>query len=156
MESGCWKVCHHLLLDTTVCPLPVLHCTHTKRVPCDVASPVACAGLDYVSHDDVLPYTNTSSDVFQHELFGQFFTPTPNQTSERTLSHTHTHTPEYIIVKSMPCRQSSVEHRSFLSSTLYSMPTIPSSPSHAPQRTPLCLLVMSCSTGGTKTSSAWL
>ena len=30
------------------------------------------AGLDYVSHDDILPYTSTSQDPFQHELFDQF------------------------------------------------------------------------------------
>ena len=29
-------------------------------------------GLDYVSHDDILPYTSTSQDPFQHELFDQF------------------------------------------------------------------------------------
>ena len=32
------------------------------------------AGLDYVSHDDILPYTSTSQDPFQHELFDQFLT----------------------------------------------------------------------------------
>ena len=31
-------------------------------------------GLDYVSHDDILPYTSTSQDPFQHELFDQFLT----------------------------------------------------------------------------------
>ena len=33
-------------------------------------------GLDYVSHDDVLPYTSTDHEPFQHELFPQFFVPT--------------------------------------------------------------------------------
>ena len=29
-------------------------------------------GLDYVSHDDVLPYVATGPEPFKHELFNQF------------------------------------------------------------------------------------
>ena len=85
----------------TVCTCPVL-APNARQSTCDVVPSVTCSGLDYVSHDDVLPYTNTSSDVFQHELFGQFFTPTLSQTSEEIspsplslLAHTHTHTHTY-------------------------------------------------------------
>ena len=30
------------------------------------------AGLDYVSHDDVLPYMASGQEPFKHELFSQF------------------------------------------------------------------------------------
>ena len=107
----------------TVCTCPVL-APNARQCTCDLVSSVTCSGLDYVSHDDVLPYTNTSSDVFQHELFGQFFTPTLSQTSEkmspsplspssRTHTHTHTHT-----VNCVHCAASLVvaSSRPFLSS----------------------------------------
>ena len=32
-------------------------------------------GLDYTSHDDILPYTSTEEEPFHHQLFSQFFTP---------------------------------------------------------------------------------
>ena len=41
-----------------------------------VTSPTPHIGLDYVSHDDVLPYTSSDGDPFHHELFPQFFVPT--------------------------------------------------------------------------------
>jgi polymerase delta-interacting protein 2 len=37
-------------------------------------------GLDYVSHDDVLPYHATGQEPFKHELFNQFLEP--NSTEE--------------------------------------------------------------------------
>ena len=40
-------------------------------------------GLDYVSHDDVLPYTSTSVEAFHHELFPQFFVPTGDSEGQR-------------------------------------------------------------------------
>ena len=39
-----------------------------------------CVGLDYVSHDDVLPYHATGQEPFKHELFNQFLEP--NSTEE--------------------------------------------------------------------------
>jgi len=38
-------------------------------------------GLDYVGHDDIIPYTNTSMDPFVHELFGQFLVPSGDKES---------------------------------------------------------------------------
>lgn len=38
-------------------------------------------GLDYVNHNDLLPYKNTSPDPFQHELFKQFFSPSSDMNS---------------------------------------------------------------------------
>ncbi|XP_065885083.1 polymerase delta-interacting protein 2-like [Dysidea avara] len=32
-------------------------------------------GLDYTSHDDILPYTSTEEEPFHHQLFSQFFSP---------------------------------------------------------------------------------
>ena len=32
-----------------------------------------------MSHDDVIPYTNTSADPFIHELFGQFLVPSESK-----------------------------------------------------------------------------
>ncbi|XP_064391589.1 polymerase delta-interacting protein 2-like isoform X2 [Halichondria panicea] len=32
-------------------------------------------GLDYVAHEDILPYTSTGQDSFSHQLFPQFFVP---------------------------------------------------------------------------------
>ena len=40
-------------------------------------------GLDYVSHEEVLPYTSTDSDEpFRHELFEQFLVPSTDDSSE--------------------------------------------------------------------------
>ena len=40
-------------------------------------------GLDYVSHEEVLPYTSTDSDEpFRHELFEQFLVPSADESSE--------------------------------------------------------------------------
>jgi hypothetical protein len=39
-------------------------------------------GLDYVNHNDLLPYKNTSPDPFQHELFKQFFSPSSDMNSQ--------------------------------------------------------------------------
>lgn len=36
------------------------------------ASLYSIPGLDYVSHEETLPYTATDQDPFRHELFGQF------------------------------------------------------------------------------------
>ena len=36
-------------------------------------------GLDYVSHEDVLPYTSTGLETFNHELFEQFFIPSRSE-----------------------------------------------------------------------------
>ena len=44
-------------------------------------------GLDYVSHDDILPYTSTSQDPFQHELFDQFLALEAKD--EGTCDHRH-------------------------------------------------------------------
>ena len=38
--------------------------------------------MDYVSHDDVLPYTSSVGDPFHHELFPQFFVPTGDKEGE--------------------------------------------------------------------------
>jgi len=36
-------------------------------------------GLDYVSHEDVLPYTSTGLETFNHDLFEQFFIPSGSE-----------------------------------------------------------------------------
>lgn len=39
----------------------------------------ALPGLDYVSHDDILPYTATNEQMIHHELFDKFFMPEPDK-----------------------------------------------------------------------------
>ncbi|KAG7205147.1 hypothetical protein KM043_005516 [Ampulex compressa] len=39
----------------------------------------AIPGLDYVAHEDVLPYTTNESTALQHELFDKFLTYYPNK-----------------------------------------------------------------------------
>lgn len=36
-------------------------------------------GLDYVAHEDVLPYTTNEDTALQHELFNQFLAYNPNR-----------------------------------------------------------------------------
>lgn len=36
-------------------------------------------GLDYVAHEDVLPYTTNEKTALQHELFDKFLAYNPNQ-----------------------------------------------------------------------------
>ncbi|XP_003742125.1 polymerase delta-interacting protein 2 [Galendromus occidentalis] len=45
----------------------------------DSRSLYALPGLDYVSHDDILPYTATKEQVINHELFDKFLQPDPNK-----------------------------------------------------------------------------
>ncbi len=47
---------------------------HTSHTPSHITHPHT--GLDYVSHDDILPYTSTGLEHFTHQLFNQFFAPT--------------------------------------------------------------------------------
>ena len=151
----------------TVCTCPVL-APNARQCTCDLVSSVTCSGLDYVSHDDVLPYTNTSSDVFQHELFGQFFTPTLSQTSEKMSpsplspsSRTHTHCKlctlrcftGSCLFKTIPLISAYVHHQQGTVCSPY--PHSYLTPPPTPQKIRLCLLVMSCSIGETRTSSAW-
>ena len=37
------------------------------------------SGLDYVNHEDVLPYTSTDDQPIQHELFDRFFIHDPDR-----------------------------------------------------------------------------
>ena len=47
---------------------------------------VSSPGLDYISHEEVLPYTSTDTDEpFRHELFDQFLVPSADETSESNL-----------------------------------------------------------------------
>ncbi|EDW81055.1 uncharacterized protein Dwil_GK11224 [Drosophila willistoni] len=39
----------------------------------------AIPGLDYVAHDDIMPYNSTEKHPLQHELFDKFLTYTPDQ-----------------------------------------------------------------------------
>lgn len=39
----------------------------------------AIPGLDYVAHDDILPYLSNERTPLQHELFDKFLTPNPNK-----------------------------------------------------------------------------
>lgn len=39
----------------------------------------AIPGLDYVAHEDVLPYTTNEKTALQHELFDKFLTYHPNR-----------------------------------------------------------------------------
>uniref|UniRef100_UPI00358FEF3E polymerase delta-interacting protein 2 n=1 Tax=Myxine glutinosa TaxID=7769 RepID=UPI00358FEF3E len=41
----------------------------------------AIPGLDYIAHNDVLPYTSTDRTPIHHELFDRFFTSDANQAS---------------------------------------------------------------------------
>ena len=43
-----------------------------------------CAGLDYVAHEDLLPYTTTEQAPIQHELFDKFLMHDP-ESSECTV-----------------------------------------------------------------------
>ena len=52
------------------CPTPNIIANNYDAVLCDDV-----IGLDYVSHDDVIPYTSTSLDPFFHVLFGEFLVP---------------------------------------------------------------------------------
>lgn len=59
-------------LVTSPPPLPYNIC-------CTVHYSIIIEGLDYVNHEDVIPYTNTSMDPFVHELFGQFLVPSDGE-----------------------------------------------------------------------------
>jgi len=39
----------------------------------------AIPGLDYVSHDDIMPYSSTEKHPLHHELFDKFLVPDPNK-----------------------------------------------------------------------------
>ena len=39
-------------------------------------SPIA--GLDYVSHNDIIPYSSRDSEPIKHDLFSSFFTHDSN------------------------------------------------------------------------------
>ena len=39
----------------------------------------AIPGLDYVAHEDVLPYTTAEKQPLQHELFDKFLVYTPDR-----------------------------------------------------------------------------
>jgi len=48
----------------------------------------AIPGLDYVAHDDILPYTASETSTqppLQHELFDKFLAPVPNRGKKITL-----------------------------------------------------------------------
>ncbi|EDW34276.1 GL21664 [Drosophila persimilis] len=38
----------------------------------------AIPGLDYVAHEDIMPYSSTEKQPLQHELFDKFLTPAPD------------------------------------------------------------------------------
>lgn len=40
-----------------------------------------------MSHDDIIPYTNTSKDPFIHELFGQFLVPSEGKEGITIIIH---------------------------------------------------------------------
>lgn len=44
-------------------------------------------GMDYVNHEDILPYSPTNNSSLQHELFPQFFSPSGDS--------------KYIVIKSL-------------------------------------------------------
>ncbi|XP_073983590.1 polymerase delta-interacting protein 2-like isoform X1 [Rhodnius prolixus] len=45
-------------------------------------------GLDYVSHDDILPYSTKEKNPLHHELFDKFFIPAPTQEPPYTAQDT--------------------------------------------------------------------
>ena len=47
----------------------------------------AVPGLDYVNHEDVLPYISTEEQPIQHELFDKFLTPDSTKIPPLTASH---------------------------------------------------------------------
>jgi hypothetical protein len=45
----------------------------------------AIPGLDYVAHEDILPYTTTEKQPLQHELFDKFLMYYPDKGKDSTI-----------------------------------------------------------------------
>lgn len=45
-------------------------------------------GLDYVSHEDILPYNSTEQVPIQHELFERFLMFSPSKSNQTFLNST--------------------------------------------------------------------
>jgi polymerase delta-interacting protein 2 len=48
----------------------------------------AIPGLDYVAHEDILPYTTTEKQPLQHELFDKFLMYYPDKGTNVIATHT--------------------------------------------------------------------
>lgn len=53
--------------------------------PCVLSHSVVFLGLDYVSHEDILPYNSTDQVPIQHELFERFLMFNPSKGNQPVL-----------------------------------------------------------------------
>ena len=76
-----------------LCPIPVQKQPHLYfRV-------ISLAGLDYVSHEDIVPYTSTETATpIHHELFDKFLMPSPENCKFTTLYHIKRHVCECYVL----------------------------------------------------------
>ncbi len=49
----------------------------------------AIPGLDYVAHEDILPYTTTENHPLQHELFDKFLMVSPERSKLKSILIVH-------------------------------------------------------------------
>ncbi|OQR68338.1 polymerase delta-interacting protein 2-like [Tropilaelaps mercedesae] len=80
--NGQTQIYYQVLIDSRDCP----HVrTQTEAVTFlgnqenSKSSLYALPGLDYVSHEDILPYTATNEQMIHHELFDKFLMPEPDK-----------------------------------------------------------------------------
>eukprot|EP00058_Branchiostoma_floridae_P026777 XP_002612268.1 hypothetical protein BRAFLDRAFT_246688 [Branchiostoma floridae] len=86
---------YQVLIDSRDCPYIVSLIAQTEGVTFlgnteNSRSLYAIPGLDYVSHEDVLPYTSSDKQPIQHELFDRFLTGQPGRTNFRQLTEKRT------------------------------------------------------------------
>ncbi|XP_022665978.1 polymerase delta-interacting protein 2-like [Varroa jacobsoni] len=80
--NGQTQIYYQVLIDLRDCPFVR---TQTEAVTFlgnqdnSKASLYSLPGLDYVSHEDILPYTATNEQMIQHELFDKFLMPEPHK-----------------------------------------------------------------------------
>ncbi|CAB1347663.1 unnamed protein product [Coregonus sp. 'balchen'] len=80
---------YQVLIDTRDCP-HISQRSQTEAVTFlanhdDSRALYAIPGLDYVSHEDILPYNSTEQVPIQHELFERFLIPAPPFSARDTL-----------------------------------------------------------------------